>query len=257
MELERAPRYQPFENGWSQTMVATADFFAGRMDRYEEVSTAMAAQTGFARVNGLCNLTNMLAATRRGPEARAIADEMLAAARAAGNPAIIGYALWCYGRAFADTDPVLAMRTYHDGLAHTRLHRLPAWEMTIAQELAQLEMTQGSVEQGLIRLDSTIGSFHQSGQIGLLTAGLASLAVFLARNEQPEVAATLYGATTPHGVNVITSGLTDAVEDSRVMLGDSRFAECVAAGEAMELAQAVQYAHHQIQLTLGQLDDQP
>jgi hypothetical protein len=68
---------------------------------------------------------------------------------------------------------------------------------------------------------------------------------------------TLYGATTPHGANVITSGLTDAVEDFLVMRGDSRFAECVATGEAMELAQAVQYAHHQIQLTLGHLDDQP
>ena len=40
-------------------------------------------------------------------------------------------------------------------------------------------------------------------------------------------------------------------------LGTARFDECVAAGEAMELAQAVHYAHEQIEHTRLQLDDQP
>ena len=43
----------------------------------------------------------------------------------------------------------------------------------------------------------------------------------------------------------------------RTVLGEPRFAECVAAGEAMELAQAVQYARGQIQHTRLRLDDQP
>ena len=47
----------------------------------------------------------MLPAVGQAAEARALADETLAAARSTGNPLWIAYALAGYGRAFADSDP--------------------------------------------------------------------------------------------------------------------------------------------------------
>ena len=48
---------------------------------------------------------------------------------------------------------------------------------------------------------------------------------------------------------VMIANLPTTIELLRSVLGEPRFAECVAAGEAMELAQAVQYARGQIQHT--------
>ncbi len=55
----------------------------------------------------------------------------------------------------------------------------------------------------------------------------------------------------------MVANLPATIEQLRTVLGEPQFAECVAAGEAMELAQVVQYARGQIQHTRLRLDDQP
>ena len=62
----------------------------------------------------------MLPAAGRAAEARAIVDETLAAARAAGNPLYLAYALAGYGRTFAETDPARALDAYREGLDYCR-----------------------------------------------------------------------------------------------------------------------------------------
>ncbi len=86
---------------------------------------------------------------------------------------------------------------------------------------------------------------------------VADLATFFDRYEQPEVAATLYGSTTGYKSIVRVANLPATIEQRRTLLGEPRFAECVAAGEAMELARAVQYAGGQIQHARLRLEDQP
>jgi predicted ATPase len=259
IELEYDPRYDPFEHGWSQAVEGSAHAFAGRIDRFVEINTALAAETDsdMAHVGGLCGLTYMLPAVGRAAEARAIADETLAAARANGNPMLIAYALAGYGRSFEETDPDRALDAYREGLEYCQQHRNQQFGAVIAQQAAGLEAVHGQLEHGLTMFDSTIDSFHQAGDVANVAATLASLATFFDRYEQPEIAATIYGSTTAHTSTAMVVDLPATIDHLRTVLSESRFDECVAAGAAMELAQAVQYAHQQIQHTRRQLDDQP
>jgi hypothetical protein len=199
----------------------------------------------------------MLPAVGQAAEARALADETLAAARATGNPLWIAYALAGYGRAFADSDPARALDAYREGLDYCRQQRIMQFESVIAREAAGLEALHGQLEHCLTMFDSTIDSFHQADDVGNVAATVADLATFFDRYEQPEVAATLYGSTTGYTSIVMVANLPATIEQLRSVLGEPRFAGCVAAGEAMELAQAVQYARGQIQHTRLRLDDQP
>lgn len=123
------------------------------------------------------------------------------------------------------------------------------FESVIAREAAGLESLHGQLEHCLTLFDSTIDSFHQADDVGNVAATVADLATFFDRYEQPEVAATLYGSATAYTSIVMIANLPATIEQLRSVHGEPRFAECVAAGEAMELALAVQYACGQIQHT--------
>ncbi|HET6664485.1 MAG TPA: hypothetical protein VFG94_09515, partial [Acidimicrobiales bacterium] len=245
--LEADARFTPFEDGWSGILEALAHLFAGRIDRRVEICTELARRQGFAHVVGLCGLTWALPAIGRADEAMAIADDALAAARAFGNPFWIGWALGGYGRAFAEADPLAALDALREGLAYAAQHRLPFWLANLAQDAARLEAVHGELGEALDLFDDAIDSFHRAGNIAFLAATLASLAVFFDRFERPEVAATVYGSSTRHPSIGLVPRLTDAVANLEATLGDD-FARCVAAGAALETADAVRNAHRQIQL---------
>ena len=82
-------------------------------------------------------------------------------------------------------------------------------------------------------------SFHRAGNVANLAATLANLAVFFDRIERPEIAATVYGASTGHASIDIVANLPAVVDHLRSVLGEPAFDECVAAGAAMEPAEAV------------------
>ncbi len=257
LALEADLRYQPLPTGWSQLAEANAHLVAGTMDRYVEISADMAGQSGFAHSMGLASLTFGLPAMGRAQEARAVADEALAAARAHGNPFVTALALYACGRAFTETDPVRALDLFRESLAYAREHRVPYIEMSTAQDVAGLEAVYGDLGAGLALFDATIDSFHQSGNAADTIGTLATLAILFDRIERAEPAATLYGATTLHTGTGWVIGLPELVDHLRTVLRASRFDECVAAGTSMELAEAVRYARAQIQLAKRDLDHQP
>ena len=149
-----------------------------------------------------------------------------------------------HGRAFAESDPDRALDVYREGLEYCRQHRILQFEGLIAREGAGLEAVHGQLEHGLTMFDSTIGSFHQAGDVANLAATLANLATFFDSDEHPEIAATIYGSTTAYTSTVMVANLPGTIEHLRTVLGDSRFDECVAAGAVMELADAVRFARH-------------
>jgi hypothetical protein len=246
--LEADPRFIPFEDGWSGILEALAHLFGGRIERRVEICTALAARQGFARVVGLCGLTWALPAIGRADEARAIAGDALAEARAYANPFWIGWALGGYGRAYADTDPMAALDALREGLAFAAEQRLPFWAANLAQDAARLEAVHGELGEALDLFDDAIDSFQRAGNVAFLAATLASLAVFFDRYDQPQVAATIYGASTRHASIGLVPRLADAVAHLESVLGGDDFARCVAAGAAMEASEAVRNAHRQIQL---------
>ena len=95
--------------------------------------------------------------------------------------------------------------------------------------------------------DTTIASVHRAGDVVHLSSTLASLAVCFDRIGQLDVAATLYGTSTHHGVIRRVIDLPAAVDHLEAELGKAVFDECVANGAAMERADAVRYARQHIQ----------
>jgi predicted ATPase/class 3 adenylate cyclase len=244
--LEAEGRYEPSESGWSGLWAATAYAYAGQRERFVEVCAALVPEPGLAHVTGLCGVTMMLPALGRADEAMAIAEEAVDAARAAGNPYWIACALYAYGRAFAMSEPHRALTALREGLAFSRQHRVLYFESRISRDAARLEAVYGQFDEALTLFDTAIDSFHRAGDQATLATSLVYLAVLLDRMERPEVAAVIYGASTHH----VSASATHehAVGDLRTRLGESRFDEHAAMGAAMEPAEAVGYARHQIQL---------
>jgi predicted ATPase len=251
--LESDDRYDPFETGLSALWEAIACGYAGDLERRLEICTSLSAESGLARVLGLCALLFQLPALGRVADALFIAEEAVSGARAHGNPEWIAFALEGYGRALASTEPVRALTILREALEYTRSHRLSIMEATIARDVAGLEAAHGDLAQGLMLFDTAIDSLHRAGNVGEVAVTLESLVVFIDRDGQAEIAATIYGATTryPHGNWVI--GLPAAVEHLRAVLGETVFDECVATGATMEIGDAVAYAREQIQEALRQI----
>ena len=127
--------------------------------------------------------------------------------------------------------------------------------MILATQAAGLEAVVGDLEQALSQFDFAIESLYAAGNVGHLAIAITRLAVAFDRIERPELAATLYGACTHHSNIVIVADLPASLEHLHTKRGEPRFDECVAAGAAMELAEAVRYARHQIALVQRELAD--
>ena len=113
-----------------------------------------------------------------------------------------------------------------------------------------------TLDQALALFDTAIDALHRAGNVLNLAATLANLAVFFDRLERPEIAATIYGASTrygssDHGRRLSTPSWTTCAPCS----ARRTFDDCVAAGAAMEPADAVAYARDQIQAARRQIAD--
>jgi predicted ATPase len=246
-------RYETSDAAWIRFMEGSAHRYAGRPERYVAICTELAARPGAAHVIGLCGLLAVSPEVGRSDEARAIADQTLAAAHAHGNPVWIALALTGSGRAFAGTDPHRALSALRQGLVYAREHQLPYFEALLAREAAVLETVSGPLEQALTLFDTAIDLFHRAGLVVWVVTILADLAVLFDRVERPEVAATCYGAATNQGGAHQVPNLPAAVDRLRAGLGEEAFDRRVAAGEAMKLADAVRYAREQIQAARRQI----
>jgi predicted ATPase len=253
--LEHDPRYDPFDPGWSRYREAVAQVLAGRLDRCMEIFAGLAAQFGPAQVLGRCGLLYALEMAGRAEEARAMADDTLAAARRHRNPFFVAMALLGSGRSFALTDPARALRLLREGLVYAQEHRLPFFEALTALDTATREAVHGDLGQALARFDTAIDSVHRAGNVTTLAMAFAYLAVCFDRFDRPDVAATLYGASMNHATIISrVTDLPDRVEHLRTVLGDAAFDQCAAIGAAMDPADAVGYARRQIQFARPQPD---
>jgi predicted ATPase len=250
--LEADPRYDGFDPAWSRTRLAGAHLFAGRVDRCMEIWANLATRPGSAQIMGQCGRLSALTIAGRAEEARAMAEDTLAAARAHGNPFIVAMALLGSGAAFAPVDPARSLGLYRDGLVYAQQHGLPFFEAAIAQNSAGLEAAHGDLRQGLALFDAALDSLHRAGNDTTLVGALAHLAVCFHRLDRPDVAATLYGASTNQALSRIVVDLPPVVDHLRAALGDAAFDQCAATGAAMDLADAVGYARHHIELARRQ-----
>jgi predicted ATPase len=245
-------RYDPFDPAWSPSLQALAHLFAGRLDPFMEINANLAAQPGLSQVMGQCGLLLALPMAGRDEEARAIAEDTVAAARAHANPYCIATALYGSGRAFAPADPPRALLILRDGLGYAQQHRLLQLEAAMAEEAGGLEAAHGDPGQALALFDASLDSVHGAGDVTSMGTTLAYLAVCFDRFDRPDIAATLYGASTNQAIVQYVVDLPSMVDHLRAALGDAAFDQCAAIGAAMDLVDAVGYARHHIELARRQ-----
>ena len=134
-----------------------------------------------------------------------------------------------------------ALHAFREGLEYADKHRLGFWEANLAQDAARLEAVHGDFDDALALFSAGINSFHRAGNVVFLAATFASLAVFFDRFEHPEVAATIYGASTRQPSIGLVPRLSEVVEHLRCGARRRRLRACVQIGVAMDTAEAVRY----------------
>ncbi len=251
--LERDPKYEPFEPGWSDFIQALAQVYCGRIDEYVELTGKVAALPGGARAFGVPGFVDGLQATGRVDEALDLVDEAVAAAHAQGNPWLIVYATWVSGSVYAHGDAPRALSIWREGLDYVRQHRVHFFEGFIARDAALLKLGDKDPEESLAWFEAAIDSFRRVGNVGQLTITLASVPSLFERIDCPEAAVTLFSAVTAAGGDHHAPDLPDLGNRVGATLGSDRFEECVSRGAVMDLTEAALYAGEQIRLARTQL----
>src|SRR5204862_5311201 len=135
-ELEVDSRYDACEPGYASFVEALGHVYCGDLDRYVELTAAVAQEYGSDRGYGLASYVDGLQSAGRIEEALALTEESVAAARSLGNPYWIAYALWIAGMAFSRTNARRALAAWQEGIAFVHEHRIHFFEGFIARDAA-------------------------------------------------------------------------------------------------------------------------
>jgi predicted ATPase/DNA-binding CsgD family transcriptional regulator len=246
-EIEGDPRYEACEPGYASFIEALGSVYCGDLDRYIELTGAVAKQYGSARGYGLASYVDGLQSAGRIDEALELAEGSVAAARTLGNPYWISYALWIAGMAFSKRDTRRAFAAWDEGVAVVREHRVQFFEGFLARDAARLHTTDGEPEAALVLFADAIAAFRQAGNVPQLIITLASVPALFERLDRPAPAAMLLGALSrePSSYNHVPE-LADLEDRVSRALGKSRFAELMSEGAELDLGDAAVYARQQI-----------
>lgn len=246
-ELEVDPRYDACEPGYASFIEALCQVYCGDLDRYVELTGAVAEHYGKERAYGLASYVDGLQSSGRADEALALAEDSVAAARKIGNPYWISYALWIVGLAFSKADAQRALAAWDEGVAFVRDHRVEFFEGFLARDAARLHTSDGEPETALVLFSDAITAFHRAGNVPQLIITVASLPALFERVDRPEPAAMLLAAMArePSGARHVP-GLSDLDKRLTRRLGTKRAQEVALRGAAMDLNDAAAYARHEI-----------
>jgi predicted ATPase/class 3 adenylate cyclase len=189
----------------------------------------------------------------RGDEAMAVANGIVDAADATGNPSAHAFALLAYGFAFRDAEPGRALEALRQALVMSQASGFRFNETNVAVILAGLEAECGDPLAAFDCLTVAIRNFDNSGNTALIRSPLAVLAAFFDRLGRYEPAATIAG----FAVNPLTplfSEISAAIANLRKVLGDQTYESLARKGEAMTTAEMVTYAYDQIDQAQAELN---
>ena len=199
-------------------------------------------------------LVTGLAVAGAGQEARAAANGLIEAAEAIHNPYVLANALYGYGYAFGDADPVRALDALRRGLGIAQDSGSRFIESLLATALSRIEAEHGDSRAALDHLTLAIRNFYDSGNVAYIRFALATLAVLLDRLGRLEPAATIAGfafsalsASAVPQLSTVIAHLHDA-------LGDQNYESLAHKGESMTTADMVTYAFDQIDQARAELN---
>jgi tetratricopeptide (TPR) repeat protein len=172
------------------------------------------------------------------------ADGLIEAAEATHNPFALACALFAYGFAFRDADPVRALEALRRGLVIAQDSGNRFVESLLVTALSRLEAEHGDPLAALDHITLAIRNFYDSGNVAYIPFALATLAVFLDRLGRLEPAATIAGfAFSP----LTASELSRVIAHLRDTLGEATYESLARKGETMTTAEMVTYAYGQIE----------
>ncbi len=181
-----------------------------------------------------------------GGEAMVFADGLIEAAEATGNPSLLAWALWAYGLAFRDADPVGALNALGRGLVIAQDSGNRANSSVLALDLARLEAEHGGTVSAFDHLTLAIRNFHNAGDTTTIRGPLAILAALFDRLGLYEPAATIAGfALSPFSAAAFPE-ITTAITHLRDVLGEATYESLARKGETMTTAAMATYAYDQI-----------
>jgi predicted ATPase len=218
----------------------------GQPERWAELCRAQLARRRDTHVHIRAWLVSTLALAGSGGEAMDSADGLIEAADATGNPYLLALALFAYGVAFRDADPVGALNALGRGLMITQDSGNRNIASALASNLARLEAEHGSAVSAFDHLTLAIRNYHNAGDTTVIRAPLASLVALFDRLGRYEPAATIAGFAlsplTAAGIPEITTAITHL----RDVLGAATYKSLAHKGETMTTAAMVTYAYDQI-----------
>jgi predicted ATPase len=226
----------------------------GQPERLAELCRAQLARRGDTPVYIRGWLVVALAVAGSGGEAMDCADGLIEAAEATGNPLFLATALFAYGSAFRDADPVGALNAFGRGLVIAQDSGNRTAVSVLALQLARLEADQGDTVSAFDHLTLAIRNFHNAGDTTVIRVPLAILAVLFDRLGRYEPAATIAGfALSPLAATGVPE-ITTAITHLRDVLGDQTYESLARKGETMTTAEMVAYAYDQIDQARTELE---
>jgi len=246
-ELETDPRYDACEPGYASFVEALASVYCGDLDRYVELTGAVARDYGCDRGYALASYVDGLQSCGRIDEALALTEESVAVARSIGSPYWISYALWIAGMAFSKADVRRAFAAWDEGVTFVREQRVHFFEGFLARDAARLHTTDGDPHTALLLFAEALSAFQRAGNVPQLVITLASVPALFERLDRPAPALVILGAlsrepTSFHHVPELRE-LGDRV---RRTLGERRADVLTAEGADLDLGQAAVYAREQL-----------
>jgi predicted ATPase/class 3 adenylate cyclase len=181
-----------------------------------------------------------------GGEAMDSADGLIEAAEATGNPILLAWALFAYGLAFRDADPVGALNALSRGLVIAQDNGNRSDASVLANGLALLEAENGDTVSALHHLTLAIRNYHDAGDATVIRGPLAFLAVLFDRLGRYEPAATVTGFALSPLTAAALPEITTTITHLRDVLGEATYESLAHKGQAMTTAAMVAYAYDQI-----------
>jgi predicted ATPase/class 3 adenylate cyclase len=230
----------------SEGMLGAVYLASGQPERMAELCRAQLARRRDTHVHIRAYLVAALALAGSGGEAMDSADGLIEAAEATANPLWLALALWAYGLAFRDADPVRALNALGRGLVIAQDSGSRAHASALASGLALLEAEHGDPVATLDHLTLAIRNYHNCGDTTTIRAPLAVLAALFDRLGRYEPAATIAGfALSPISAST-TPEITTVIAHLRDVLGDQTYESLARKSETMTTAAMVTYAYDQI-----------
>ena len=226
----------------------------GQPERWAELCRAQLARRRDTHVHIRGWLVLALSVAGSGGEALDSADGLIEAAEATGNPLWLALALFAYGAAFRDADPVRALEAMRRGLVIAQNSGIRAYASAVANGLALVEAAHGDPVSAFDHLTLAIRNYHNAGDTTTICAPLAVLAALFDRLGRYEPAATIAGFA-PHPIAAAAvPEITTAITHLRDVLGDQIYESLARKGETMTTAAMATYAYDQIDQARTELE---